>query len=47
MDYIGSSEVAVSFIANGALKSRLPTGELLLRGILSGAWISRRPDRLD
>jgi formate transporter len=39
MDYISPSEVAGSFVANGALKSKLPVRQLLLRGALSGALL--------
>jgi formate/nitrite transporter len=39
MDYISPSEVAGTFIANGAARSRLPVSQLLLRGILSGALL--------
>ena len=39
MDYISPSDVAGSFVANGAAKSRLPVGQLLLRGALSGALL--------
>lgn len=39
MDYISPSEVAGSFVANGAVKSRLPVSQLLLRGALSGALL--------
>ena len=39
MDYISTSEVAGSFVANGAVKSRLPVGQLLMRGALSGALL--------
>lgn len=39
MDYISPSEVAESFIAGGAVKSRLPVSQLLLRGALSGALL--------
>ena len=39
MDYVGLSEVAGSFVSNGAAKLRLPVGQLLLRGILSGALL--------
>lgn len=39
MDYISPSEVAGSFVANGAVKSKLPVRQLLLRGALSGALL--------
>lgn len=39
MDYISPSEVAGSFVANGAAKSKLPVSQLLLRGALSGALL--------
>ncbi len=39
MDYINPSEVAETFVANGAAKSRLPASQLVLRGILSGALL--------
>jgi formate/nitrite transporter len=39
MDYIGLSEVTESFVSNGAAKLRLPVGQLLLRGVLSGALL--------
>jgi formate transporter len=39
VDYISPSEVAGSFVANGAAKSRLPVSQLLLRGALSGALL--------
>ena len=39
MDYISPSEVAGTFVANGAVKSRLPVSQLLLRGFLSGALL--------
>lgn len=39
MDYIKPSEVAESFLAGGATKSRLPVSQLLLRGLLSGALL--------
>ncbi len=39
MDYISPSEVAGSFVANGAVKSKLPAMQLLLRGALSGALL--------
>jgi formate/nitrite transporter len=39
MDYIKPSEVAESFLAAAATKSRLPVPQLLLRGLLSGALL--------
>src|SRR6185437_7443388 len=39
MDYIKLSEVADTFLANGAAKSHLPISQLLLRGALSGALL--------
>ncbi len=39
MDYISPSEVARSFVTNGALKSKLPVRQLLLRGAISGALL--------
>lgn len=39
MDYISPSEVAGTFVSNGAAKARLPIGQLLLRGVLSGALL--------
>jgi formate/nitrite transporter len=39
MDYISPSEVAGIFAANGAAKSRLSIGQMLLRGALSGALL--------
>ncbi len=39
MDYISPSDVARTFVSNGASKSRLPIGQLLLRGFLSGALL--------
>ena len=39
MDYISPSEVAGSFVASGAAKTRLSIGQLVLRGILSGALL--------
>lgn len=39
MDFIQSSEVAETFVANGAAKSRLSAVQLLVRGILSGALL--------
>lgn len=39
MDFIHSSEVADSFVANGAAKSRLSAIQLMVRGILSGALL--------
>lgn len=39
MDFISPSEVAGTFIANGAAKSRLPAAQLSLRGALSGALL--------
>jgi formate/nitrite transporter len=39
MDYIKPSEVAESFLAGGVTKSLLPVGQLLLRGLLSGALL--------
>jgi formate/nitrite transporter len=39
MDYISPSEVAGTFVANGAAKSRLPVSQQLLRGVLSGALL--------
>ena len=39
MDYISPSEVAGSFVASGAVKSKLPVRQLLLRGALSGALL--------
>jgi Formate/nitrite family of transporters len=39
MDYIKPSEVAESFLAAAATKSRLPVSQLLLRGLLSGALL--------
>ena len=39
MDHISPSEVAASFVANGAVKSKLPVRQLLLRSALSGALL--------
>lgn len=39
MDYIKPSEVAESFVTNGATKARLNIGALLVRGFLSGALL--------
>jgi formate transporter len=39
MDYIKPSEVAESFLASGAAKSKLRVDQLLLRGLLSGALL--------
>lgn len=39
MDYVSPSEVAGTFVTNGAVKSRLPIRQLLLRGALSGALL--------
>jgi formate/nitrite transporter len=39
MDYISPSEVARTFVAGGAIKSRLLVSQLLLRGALSGALL--------
>ncbi len=39
MDYISPSEVAGTFVSNGAAKSRLPISQMLLRGVLSGALL--------
>ena len=39
MDYVKPSEVAESFLAGGTAKSQLPAGQLLLRGLLSGALL--------
>lgn len=39
MDYIHPSEVAGTFVANGAIKSRLSFGQISLRGFLSGALL--------
>lgn len=39
MDYIKPSEVAESFVLNGATKARLGIGSLLVRGFLSGALL--------
>ncbi|HVU48642.1 MAG TPA: formate/nitrite transporter family protein [Terracidiphilus sp.] len=39
MDYVSLSEVAGTFVSNGALKLRLPVRQLLLRGILSGSLL--------
>jgi formate/nitrite transporter FocA (FNT family) len=39
MDYVSPSEVAKTFVSSGAAKSRLPAGQLLLRGVLSGALL--------
>jgi formate/nitrite transporter len=40
MDYIIPTEVAETFVVNGAAKSRLTIGQLLLRGFLSGALLA-------
>src|SRR5579863_4749642 len=39
MDYISPSEVAGTFVSNGAAKSRMQASQLLLRGIQSGALL--------
>lgn len=39
MDYISPPEVARTFVAHGALKSKLPASQLLVRGFLSGALL--------
>lgn len=39
MDYIKPSEVAETFLVNAVTKAKLPAGQLLLRGFLSGALL--------
>jgi formate transporter len=40
VDYVKPLETAESFLTNAVTKSQLPTGQLLLRGFLSGALLA-------